>query len=75
MPALPTENMNQAKAAAIQAKGLSCGYEGKLILSDINFSVRQGEAFFIIGGSGCGKSTLLRTLVGLNTPQEGSVDI
>lgn len=59
----------------IQAEGLSCGYEGNLVLSDVSFEVKQSEAFFIIGGSGCGKSTLLRTLVGLNTPRTGSVEI
>ena len=59
----------------IQAEGLSCGYEGNLVLSDVSFEVKQSEAFFIIGGSGCGKSTLLRTLVGLNTPTTGSVEI
>jgi phospholipid/cholesterol/gamma-HCH transport system ATP-binding protein len=60
-------------ANAIEVTGLECAYEDKVILKDITFSVRLGEAFFIIGGSGCGKSTLLRNLVGLNQPVAGSV--
>lgn len=58
---------------AIEAVGLECGYGAGAILSGLNFSVRKGEVFFIIGGSGCGKSTLLRHLVGLNRPTAGDV--
>ena len=62
-----------ASAAAIEAHALQCGYEGKVVLKDVSFTVARGEIFFIIGGSGCGKSTLLRHLVGLNTPTAGGV--
>ena len=58
---------------AIEVENLQCGYGGPAILDGINFSVRDGEFFFIIGGSGCGKSTLLRNLVGLNRPLRGEV--
>lgn len=62
-----------SETPAIEVDGLECGYDGHTILKNISFSVRRGEAFFIIGGSGCGKSTLLRNLVGLNQPWKGSV--
>jgi phospholipid/cholesterol/gamma-HCH transport system ATP-binding protein len=58
---------------AIEVTGLQCGYDGRAVLKDVNFTVRRGEVFFIIGGSGCGKSTLLRHLVGLHPPQAGAV--
>ena len=58
---------------AIEAAGLSCGYDGNLVLKNLTFSVRPGEIFFIIGGSGCGKSTLLRNLIGIQTPMAGTV--
>lgn len=60
-------------APAIEVRGLECGYEQRTILQDIDFTVRRGEAFFIIGGSGCGKSTLLRNIVGLDRPWRGTV--
>ena len=60
-------------AAAIEVHALQCGYEEKVVLKDVSFTVARGEIFFIIGGSGCGKSTLLRHLVGLNTPTAGGV--
>jgi phospholipid/cholesterol/gamma-HCH transport system ATP-binding protein len=58
---------------AIEVAGLSCGYDGNVVLRDINFTVRRGEIFFVIGGSGCGKSTLLRNLIGLYAPLAGNV--
>jgi phospholipid/cholesterol/gamma-HCH transport system ATP-binding protein len=58
---------------AIDVAKLECGYESKVVLKDVSFTVKRGEIFFIIGGSGCGKSTLLRHLVGLNHPRTGTV--
>jgi phospholipid/cholesterol/gamma-HCH transport system ATP-binding protein len=42
-------------------------------MRDLNFSVRRGDIFIIMGGSGCGKSTLLRHLVGLEQPAAGEI--
>jgi phospholipid/cholesterol/gamma-HCH transport system ATP-binding protein len=58
----------------IEVAGLVCGYGETVVLRDINFSVRPGELFFVIGGSGCGKTTLLRHLIGLQRPFAGQVD-
>jgi phospholipid/cholesterol/gamma-HCH transport system ATP-binding protein len=41
----------------------------------VTFEIERGSIFAILGGSGCGKSTLLRYLVGLETPEIGSVTI
>lgn len=60
-------------AAAIAVDQLTAAYDSGVVLTDVTFSVRPGEIFFIIGGSGCGKSTLLRNIVGLNAPRGGSV--
>ncbi|MFA6959437.1 MAG: ATP-binding cassette domain-containing protein [Opitutaceae bacterium] len=58
---------------AIDVSGLDCGYDGQVLLKNLNFQVKRGEIFFVIGGSGCGKSTLLRHLIGLNLPTAGTV--
>jgi phospholipid/cholesterol/gamma-HCH transport system ATP-binding protein len=60
-------------APAIEVEKLECGYDGRVVLKNVSFTVPRGEIFFIIGGSGCGKSTLLRHLVGLNPPAAGTV--
>jgi phospholipid/cholesterol/gamma-HCH transport system ATP-binding protein len=48
-------------------------YGDFVIQRDLNFTVKRGEIFIIMGGSGCGKSTLLRHLVGLKSPAQGDV--
>jgi D-methionine transport system ATP-binding protein len=49
---------------------------GKLhVLNDISMSVSRGEVFGIVGHSGAGKSTLLRCLNGLESYQQGSVQV
>ena len=44
----------------IEVKNLTVGYGSRIILKDLNFTVKQGEIMVIMGGSGCGKSTLLK---------------
>lgn len=60
-------------APVIDVSSLECGYDGRVVLRDVNFSVRRGEIFFIIGGSGCGKSTLLKNMIGIQEPTGGDV--
>jgi phospholipid/cholesterol/gamma-HCH transport system ATP-binding protein len=48
-------------------------YGDFVVMQDLNFSVRQGEVFTIMGGSGCGKSTLMRIMIGLKEPARGEV--
>ncbi len=59
----------------IEVNSLTKIYDGRVILEDVNFSIKQGEIFVIVGGSGCGKSTLLRQLIGLETPTEGDIKV
>src|SRR5258707_15558651 len=65
--------MNNLPESIIQVRGLKTGYGEKIILQDINFEVRRGEVFVILGGSGSGKSTLLKNLIGLNRPLAGEI--
>jgi len=57
----------------IRVEDLTVGYGRTVILQDINFEVRAGEIFGILGGSGSGKSTLLKHMIGLKRPLKGSV--
>jgi len=58
---------------AICVEGLDAGYAEKVIFDKLDFQVKRGELFVILGGSGCGKSTLLRLLIGLKTPAAGRI--
>ena len=42
-------------------------------VSDVSFSVRQGETFGLVGESGCGKTTIGRLVVALEHPNSGSI--
>lgn len=46
-----------------------------MILNQVDFSIRTGEAVAIIGPSGTGKSTILRLIAGLLTPDQGEIYI
>jgi phospholipid/cholesterol/gamma-HCH transport system ATP-binding protein len=59
----------------ITVRGLTVGYDDRILLENADFDVEQGDVFVILGGSGCGKSTLLRHLIGLETPRAGTIDI
>ncbi len=62
-----------ATEAVIVVEDLQVAYGDRVVLDEINFSVRPGEVFVILGGSGSGKTTLLRNLVGLMRPRSGRI--
>ncbi len=57
----------------LDIKNLTCGYDGKNILHDINFSVNKGEILGIIGPNGSGKTTLMRALTRILRPYTGTI--
>ena len=59
----------------IKVQNLCKSYDGKLILNNINFEVKQGELIGLLGGNGAGKTTLLKILCGLLKQEEGEVKV
>ncbi len=59
----------------IEISGLSKSYGSRSILSDINFSMEEGEFVSIVGASASGKTTLIKMISGLASPDEGTVSI
>ncbi len=59
--------------ALMTCTGLSLGYEGHTIVTDLNFAVDPGDYLCIVGENGSGKSTLMRTLLGLQAPLGGKL--
>lgn len=57
----------------IVVNGLDMGYGDFILMKDLNFTVRKGDIFIVMGGSGCGKSTLMKILIGLKKPSRGQV--
>ncbi|MBI1259407.1 MAG: ATP-binding cassette domain-containing protein [Chloroflexi bacterium] len=65
-------------APILQTHDLAIGYAGRpvrLVLDQINVSLRSGELVCLIGPNGAGKSTLMRTLAGMQPPLRGSVTL
>ena len=65
--------MNGATRSLIEVRDLTIGYGERVVLERLNFAVRRGEVFAILGASGSGKSTLLKHLIGLYQPLQGDV--
>ena len=57
----------------LEVKGLTCGYDRRFFLQDINFKVRKGEFLGIIGPNGSGKTTLLRVITKVLMPKKGEI--
>ena len=55
-------------------KNLAYGYD-KVLLRDINLSIKKGNKTLIVGTSGCGKSTLFYVLMRLLYPLKGNIFI
>ena len=59
--------------AHIEVRNVTLAYGETVIQRDLDFTIKRGDVFVIMGGSGCGKSTLLRLLIGLKSPARGHI--
>ncbi|SHI53339.1 iron(III) transport system ATP-binding protein [Geosporobacter subterraneus DSM 17957] len=57
----------------LQLINISKHFDQKIVLNEINFSVRKGELVSLLGPSGCGKTTLLKIIAGLLPPDGGQL--
>jgi phospholipid/cholesterol/gamma-HCH transport system ATP-binding protein len=64
---------NQISGVSLVVRGLHKSFGGQKVLDGIDFEVRPGEIFVIMGPSGSGKSVLLKHLIGLETPDAGEI--
>tara|TARA_B100001093_G_scaffold78781_1_gene69997 strand:+ start:544 stop:1314 length:771 start_codon:yes stop_codon:yes gene_type:complete len=66
---------NINKKIVIEVNNLRKSFNGNIVLKDINFKLFEGESLAIIGASGSGKSVLLKNIIGILTPDNGSIEI
>lgn len=59
----------------LKAVDLAAGYDGRTVVSTVNFSVRRGERIAVLGPNGGGKTTLLRTVLGDLKPLSGQLNL
>ncbi len=60
--------------ALINVSGVSLGYEGKAIVTNLDFTVNKGDYLCIVGENGSGKSTLMKTLLGQKSVISGKIE-
>ena len=70
-----TERVDSMKEYVIKLLKKELMYQEFLALKNINFKVKQGESWGLVGTNGSGKSTLLKLICGILKPYKGSVTV
>lgn len=58
----------------IELKNICKSFNGRQVLNNVNAEFKKGKCSFVIGASGGGKSVLMKCMVGLLTPDTGSIN-
>ena len=72
---MASQKVNNIKEYMIKLVKKELMFQEFFALQDINFQVKEGESWGIIGTNGSGKSTLLKLICGILKPYKGSVNI
>ncbi|MBZ8178246.1 energy-dependent translational throttle protein EttA [Corynebacterium poyangense] len=59
----------------VEVKNLTKGFDGRTLIKDLSFTLPRNGIVGVIGPNGVGKSTLFKTIVGLEQPDSGSVEV
>ena len=59
----------------IVVEGLRNSFGEHVIHENLSLTVNRGEIIGVVGGSGTGKSVLMRSIIGLQIPDEGSIEV
>ncbi|HDZ62593.1 MAG TPA: ATP-binding cassette domain-containing protein, partial [Nitrospirae bacterium] len=60
---------------SIEVKGLKKSYNGKHIVTDISLQIKSGEIVGLLGPNGAGKTTIFYMILGLITPDDGTITL
>ncbi len=71
---IPPERESAARGDVVLSH-VTFGYREKPVLRDFSMTVREGERVTLIGRTGAGKSTVFRLLLGLYSPESGSITV
>jgi len=67
--------VNDVRETVIEVRGLRNAFGKQVVHDGVDLDVFRGEVLGVIGGSGAGKSVLLRSIVGLQAPQGGRIEL
>lgn len=57
----------------IDIKNLSLGYDGNIVLKNVNLKIEENDFICVVGPNGSGKSTLIKGILGLTKPISGTI--
>jgi phospholipid/cholesterol/gamma-HCH transport system ATP-binding protein len=64
-----------SRDTVITVRGLRNSFGEQVIHENLDLDVRRGEILGVVGGSGTGKSVLMRSIIGLQKPHEGEIQV
>jgi phospholipid/cholesterol/gamma-HCH transport system ATP-binding protein len=59
----------------IRVRGLKNSFGEQVVHEGLDLEVKKGEILGVVGGSGTGKSVLMRSIIGLQIPDEGEIEV
>ncbi len=59
----------------LEVTGLTAGYAEAVIISDVNFVIKEGQTLALLGRNGVGKTTLINTLIGVTQRHSGQIKL
>ena len=59
----------------IKIEGLTRSFGSVVAVDDLSLRIAEGELLVLLGPSGCGKTTTMRSIVGLETPTKGRIEV
>ncbi len=59
----------------VEARGVTKRFKDKTVLDQLDFSLQRGSVTGLLGKNGTGKTTLLKCVLGLQTPQSGTITV
>jgi phospholipid/cholesterol/gamma-HCH transport system ATP-binding protein len=77
-PAPPSPSQpsgEEEREVVISIKGLRNSFGEQVVHEGLDLEVHRGEILGVVGGSGTGKSVMMRSIIGLQTPDEGEVTV
>lgn len=69
------EQAIEERQVAICVRGLRNSFGDQVVHENLDLDVRRGEILGVVGGSGTGKSVLMRSIIGLQIPDQGEVEV
>jgi phospholipid/cholesterol/gamma-HCH transport system ATP-binding protein len=70
-----TPQRRPREETVICVRGLQNSFGSQIVHQDLELDVRRGEILGVVGGSGTGKSVLMRSIIGLQTPDQGDIKV